>query len=243
MKRYIRSAIVPVADEDWKVQIEIAMNPRTRADVLDAIARQNYDAITVLQFVLSNSNTSVDTLNWLAGNSIPYVRESVARRRDIPSSTLDKLADDPAGDVRCSVAENPNTSLRTLGKLAKDPEFSVRKRVAENPKASSSILIRLTKSDFDLGFNALSNPNCPHEVPELLANNRISRIREDLARDPNTPADILAKLANDDEFYVRLGVATNESTPVEVLREFAKMDDYVLRENAKSTLRRKGESV
>lgn len=243
MKRYIRSAIVPITDEDWKVQIEIARNPRTRAETLDVIAKQNYDAITVLQFVVYNPNTSVATLNWLASNSIPYVRELVARRQDLPSSTLDKLADDPAEDVRCSVAENPNTSLRTLGKLAKDPEFSIRKRVAENPKASSSILIRLTKSDFDLGFNALSNPNCPHEVPELLANNRIPRIREDLARDPRVPGDILAKLANDDNYYVRLGAATNESTPSEVLRKFTELDDYVLSMNAKATLQRKGESV
>ena len=243
MKRYIRSAVVPVSDEDWKVQIDIAMNPRTRADVLDEIARQNYDAITVLQFVIGNPNTSESTLSWLAGNSIPYVRELVACRQDLPSSVLATLADDPVWQVRSSVAENPNTSIRTLGKLAKDTEFSVKARVAKNPAASPSILIKMTKDDFELGFRALANPNCPHEVPEILSNDHIPRIREDLARDPDTPADILAKLASDENFDVRLGVASNKNTPIEALRQLAKLDDYILRINAEAALRRKGEDI
>ena len=243
MKRYIRSAIVPAADEDWKVQVDIAVNPRTRASVLDEIARKNYDAITVLQFVIGNPNTSEATLEWLAGNSIPYIRELVARRQDLPSSVLVRLAEDPVWQVRSKVAENPNTPLRALGKLAKDSEFSVKARVAENPAASPSILIRLAKSDFELGFKALANPNCPHEVPEILSNDRIPSIREDLARDPNTPADILAKLASDENFDVRLGVTSNKNTPIEALRQLAKLDDYILRMNAEAALRRRGEDV
>ena len=195
MKRYIRSAVRSMSDEDTLTKMEMAAS-QVRPEILRELA--NSEAFVVQSMVAHNPNTPVDVLQQLAEDDYEPTRTEVARNPKLSKEILAKLAEDPSSRVRGIVAINPSTPLRILSKLAGDHEWTVRKAVLENPKASSSIVERIAKNDLDLAYKAVSHPNCPHIIAEKLADMTWSRDRASLADIPACPPDILTQLAHDE---------------------------------------------
>lgn len=133
MKRYIRSAIVNLDDEDIPTQHEIAKTTN-RATVLSQLAR--HEEWYVRQEVASNPSTSASVLAVLADDYDSSVRNSVARNPNTPADILRKLSEDSSGSVRANIGSNPNTPADILVKLSTDvdpcDDYIVRFAVAFN---------------------------------------------------------------------------------------------------------------
>ena len=58
-------------------------------------------------------------------------------------------------------------------------------------------------------LDAVSNPNTPVSVLEILATDKDYYIRQQVARNRNTPVSLLETLATDEDYYVRYRAAMN----------------------------------
>ena len=115
MKRYIRSAVRDIHEEDEHIKQDIALSPRT----------------------------DINTLMQLAEDYDEYVREDVARRPNLPIEVQEKLADDELFCVRRALACNPNISIEIMEKLADEDNWQVPSAVAFNDNAPEYILRKL----------------------------------------------------------------------------------------------------
>ena len=136
MKRYIKSAITNIFDEDPEVREQIAKDPRTTAAILVQ----------------------------LADDAHCYVRSYVAENPNTPVDTLKQLACDPSQGVRGSVAMNPNTTDQIFQILANDYDRWVRKMVASHTK-DKVLLEKLAQDDDpEIRWSVAYNLNTPADI-------------------------------------------------------------------------------
>ena len=102
MKRYIRSAIQDILDEDREIKLKVIENPRT----------------------------PVSTLSRLANDPDHRIRRSVADSPNNPPEVLAKLGDDPDSIVRSSVVANRNTPVDTILKLVDDEKLWIKYEIS-----------------------------------------------------------------------------------------------------------------
>jgi hypothetical protein len=91
--------------------------------------------------VASNSNTSPEILDRLAGDKQWLVRQDVAQNPNSQPETLARLAD----EYPYHVAKNPNTPQEALARLAVSGNHVISMTAKTNPNYSPTTTITLTK--------------------------------------------------------------------------------------------------
>ena len=128
MKRYIKSAILPLSEIDWMTQEDIAHDPNTPTGVLDELANiKEYSKYNDLSYhVCCNPNVSFDTVLRFYEEYPEDVRfaEALAKHKDTPPDMLDDLVSTTRYGKKGTyyinyVAKNPNTRTSTLIKMFK----------------------------------------------------------------------------------------------------------------------------
>lgn len=117
MKRYIKSAVKDVLDENHYTQRDIAR--------LSNFPRQ---------------------LMQLGASDDESVRYEVAANPSTSAEVLVKLSKDKDSDVRYKVALNPNTPVDCLREMFEQDRFNVDGALAHNPNTPTDILIELYRS-------------------------------------------------------------------------------------------------
>ncbi len=216
MKVYIRSAILPISDED----------PDTRKELAKSVSDDE------------------GTIAQLASDKDRKIREQLAKNPNTPIETLKKLSTDKSYKVRLAVAKNPNTPSAILAEMVKRerPEFtsySDYKNLAlggelfKNPNTPLNCRLDLLKASgmryqLDIVGSVARNKNTPVELLSAIADMAIQGeyglVLENLARNRNLPVDILRKVANKslDGYYsldIRGALAKNPNTPADILLE------------------------
>lgn len=218
MKRYIKSAVKSLSEEDGRFQWELATDPNTGPRELEQLAQCS--DWTVRSNVAKHPNVSVKTLTELSKDTVRSVLEGVTLNPKTPASVLlnlvysdysvasniidnpnvtaeilDKLADSSISGVRALVAEDTKTLPDTLSKLANDPDAPVRVRVAHNRNTTADTLDRLsTDWIIDVLYQVARNPNTRTETLRRLASE--ARTDEGVASD-----DFVQKTARQELAY------------------------------------------
>ena len=77
-------------------------------------------AVTVLESIAGNENTSKATLQRLANHESHQVRAAVTENRNVPFEILACLCEDKHPDVGFTMAENSHVPVLLLAKLVND---------------------------------------------------------------------------------------------------------------------------
>jgi len=155
VKRYIKSAITNIFDEDPEVREQVAKDPRTPADVLVKLADD--DSGYVRSYVAENPNTPVDVLKQLACDLSQGVRGSVAMNPNASDQILKVLTKDWDSWVRLMAVRHVRDK-NLLAQLAEDEDPDIRYNVAYNLNTPLDILLRLQyDEDEDTKLQALSS--------------------------------------------------------------------------------------
>ena len=183
MKRYIKSAILPVSNEDIDARMDIALNPNTPVDVLNELADDKDSDVRLC--VVVNPSTPKDTIDKLLfvdkniGFSELRFLEKVALCMETPPDILAKLSQYADDSVRFAVAKNPHTPIIALNALANDDNPAIRWTVADNVSTPADTLILLAGDMYNVS------------------------VRAAVAENLNTPIDTLKTLLNDPDGVVR----------------------------------------
>lgn len=190
MKRYIKSAIKNISDEDFNTQRHVASDPATR----------------------------VETLRGMADTNDYFMNLDLASNPSTPWDILDKFTDfrHYSSHIRAAVASNPSATKEMLYKLMKPGDPIVYKAIAENPITPLDLLEEITHkqsfefSDFSPAQAAVArNPNATRSMLVYLAGSKNYDVRAWVARNPNTPDSVLRQLAQDERWDVRDSVTRN----------------------------------
>jgi hypothetical protein len=129
MKRYIKSAILPISDEDVVSRMTIATNTDD-AEILRELSKDPEPNVRIN--VADNENTPEDVLRELATDD--WVDFAVARNPNTPIDVLETLMESEDSSVRRSVAENLSTPVSWLYNLERhDVSDEVRQAAWDNP--------------------------------------------------------------------------------------------------------------
>ena len=193
MKRYIRSAVTPLADVELDIRREIARDPETSAEVLEQLY-----------------SDSIASTNW---NNKYFIGLELAANPNTPLHILEKLTHLDVDDrVRRQVAENPSTPIELLKYLYRSPgSCDVWIALAKNPNTPNNILWELAKRDTTLeAFNSsyeciregvAMNPNTTSDILDYLSTDRSAYVRAQVAKNKNTPISTLKRMLEDDKTY------------------------------------------
>jgi hypothetical protein len=136
----------------------IAMNLSLRTSVYDKELEKSSTMISLLEqlafsdsmearwAVAKNPHTPMDTLIYLAKDSVNLVRALVATNANTPSKILEQFFHDEK-IVRDGLSGNENTPLKILTILAKDTDKMVRLRVTNNASVSNALLEQLCNDE------------------------------------------------------------------------------------------------
>lgn len=145
MKKYIKSAVKSLSEDDIYTKYEVAQRSTRKEDLWLLAKDSNWDIRHTLTY---NENLPADILTYLANDSMPSIRCRVAAHPNTPSDTLSLLIYDGSSDVRRNVAQNPNTPIEILYKLAEDSNRSVRAALVQNSSLPMDFR-KATASDVD----------------------------------------------------------------------------------------------
>lgn len=174
MKRYIKSTVVSLFDEDPEVIRSVAMHSaddKVLRKIFNHYSTPNdYDYFYCLDLA-SNPNTPSDILEQLSNFRYDSrIRAKVAENPNTPIETLYGLTRFSYDDILRGLAKNANTPSDLLSKLAKDRDDWVCAYVAGNPNTSKDDLVTLsTHTSPDVRYAVIKNRNIPREVVETLA--------------------------------------------------------------------------
>lgn len=182
------------------------------------------------QLAARHPNTPPDALSRLAADGHFLVRETVARRHDLPASTRDLFAragssDDLQGFAkphaaisgeelervaaygpwgRRLAARHPDADAGLLARLAEDADWQVRRAVARHGTTGPDTLVGLAQDvAADVRWSLLKHPAPPPEVFVLLASDGRAPIRLAIATDQRTPRKVVECLRMDLDEDVR----------------------------------------
>jgi len=142
MKRYIKSAIVNIGDEDLGVQLEFLKH---NADVEDLEPIIKSNPAMALE-VASNPNLSESLIRQIWETYKFRASNSLAKNPNTPADILDQIVDSESRDmVLISVAKNPNTAAETLQRLLINKNTNLKLAIIKNPNTTVDMLRRLTR--------------------------------------------------------------------------------------------------
>jgi hypothetical protein len=194
----------------------LALHPRTRADTLTLLARD--DDATVRRAAAVNLNAPASALIPLCFDAEPLVRRAVAARDDIPWKVVDWLAGDTDTWVRRALARNPACSLEWLERFVQDSESEVRRAVSRHPRCPAHLLARLAADEVGwVRAGVAYRVDLPRPVLNGLACDTDIDVLSGVARNPATPQARLTQLAAHDVPDVRRGVILNRQATRRVL--------------------------
>ena len=158
MKRYIKAAITNVLDERRDIQEEIAGDPTTSSDILDALADSNDRNICIL--VANNPGTSPETLQKLSNSSVLWVKVGVVNNPNVSLETY-------------RIIQSPKVTDDILFQMVKNGIGDDIFDIAASRKASADTLTYIydhtDDDDVMLLFRLVQNPNTPISIIENLA--------------------------------------------------------------------------
>ncbi|CAN1210965.1 hypothetical protein TUMEXPCC7403_12250 [Tumidithrix helvetica PCC 7403] len=170
--------------KDWSVRLSLALNPTTPRRILELLADEYADEVTLNPSIAREIEAAIKSANrdnldikeilTLSQSSFRAIRITIAESLKTPVAILEQLALDKDFHVRTAIARNPNTPALVLAKLAgdRDPadeDFAIPQSVASNPSTPISILEEL----ITYGWNGE-----PIEDVQIKANTNLQRIRE-----------------------------------------------------------------
>lgn len=171
------------------VYTELARNPATRGDTLQACLNTYSGTETYQHNLGRHHNAPPALIGWLAGHGYSAaVRRNALGRTNCPAEVLANPRRAYSVDAARVIAANPSTPAETLSRLSRHDEPEVRTIVAENLSTAGGDLDRLSRDpSINVRFAAIANPNLP--APALLeaANRKPSSVQHHALRQPRTP--------------------------------------------------------
>ena len=214
MKRYIKSAIIPVIEEDMETKMYIAKNS-------------------------DNPDTLRELYEW-AKNRSGFVTATILSNPNAPQDILSNDSFLSNKELRYVLASNPNTPISMLRKLSEYPDTHA--RLSQNPSIPEDVMhSMLISANPSARVNLASNPSTPVDMLDKLADNSDHWVRHDVASNPNTPTDVLRKLLHDESDYVLENVMGNPNTTPDMVWEIYNWTDGSIRDMAKYRLQELGE--
>ena len=123
MKRYIKSDISDISDEDVDTRKEAAISSRSRISTLRRLSDD--PSWEVREYLAHNKNLPEDLVIKLASDEAPVVREAIAEHPNLPRDLLLKFSDDFLPLIRLSVLYNPNVTKDIVEKALTDGDWRV----------------------------------------------------------------------------------------------------------------------
>lgn len=209
MKRYIKSAVADVSDEDMDSRKEIAKSTTANVAMLEKLSRDSDRRIR--EQIAKNPNTPIDVLEQLSTDKSYLVRMQIARNPNTPASLLSQMVKNEKTfyegkkyrnlEVFWELLKNENTPLEDRITIAKD-EYSmkyasdVKEFLARKKSTPTEILEAIASGYYDILYAELAtllakNPNTPTKILRVLAKHWYSA---ELIKNPSTPPDILHKI-------------------------------------------------
>lgn len=212
--------------------------PITRADELDKIA--GYAKVELRIQTALNPNFRYDTLLKLANDKNPYVRQSIAERKETPEGLRQELIEDllsnhiSKAEEFTSLASAEFASEYILALLSKFDRQSTRHEVGKNINTPLTVLEALAKdSDAHVRAGVAGNVRATPEILALLAKGSNQYVRAKVAANAYCPVDLLTELTDvRNNTEVRMAVASNTSTPPLILQALSRDPEYSVRQCA-----------
>ena len=205
MKRYIRSAIMDIGDEDKDIRKDIAKSSTNNADILEQLSRD--PDRKVREQVAKNPNTPPEILERLSKDKSYLVCKGVAGNKSTSPDLLRKMSDvkyspfSPYGweaDVWPTLFKNPNTPLDCRINICRESGYALadaKEVVARSRKTPPELLDVIYECSGGGVLNILaSNPKTPIETLRKLYSDEYCYCNEELAKNPSTPVDILQEI-------------------------------------------------
>ena len=217
LNTYIASSVLPVADEDYNVQIEIA-DETTDVRLLTRLAQSKY--WTVREAVAGNPATPVNILEELA-HDCEGVCEAVAANSSTPPEVLSILAKSYYSSVRLAVAMNPHTPIETLYNLANHWDARVATQAHKNIRLRSVNSATATIDNLD---DETLEQVCKYSSDMRLLSRLLEqgKLKTNYAWNPNLTPEFLKKIAvlPDDNYpmMVKIGILLAHKTTPEILK-------------------------
>ena len=199
MKRYIKSAIVPLSEEDLSTKRQIS---------------RESDPEILEQLFYDNINSD----DW---ETKYFVCLGLAQNPNTPREILMQLASNWRTDSRIlqAMALNPAADIEILQKLKTYKLLSINSAIAQNPNVTEELLFELAnypmhpwdpKDDYSMMLcHIASNPKTPPELLAQLATNEDPYVRSWVARNPHTPLDTLKLLLKDANYMIQSSLGMN----------------------------------
>lgn len=211
MKRYIRSAIYNIADEDYNTRWELAKSPDTSPEILAQLAEDYEPQISYK--ALHNPSTPPEVLKKFVDTAPTSYDYNSGTKAEIamtnPSMPVEVLSNlDKYKRLWDAIAVNKSTPKRTLVRLIEladsTHDLQLLSNIAMNPNAPKQFLSRMINTNSSPNYWALAkNPKLSHTMQVKLAKSDDRWVRENLASNPGVSTDILQKLCNDADRSVR----------------------------------------
>ena len=190
-----RNICAGAASKHEPIREAAARNPNCSFAALVRLADD--DVAAIRGAVASNPGCPPMLLTVLASDPAPVVRSAAVANASCPEAALAAAAGDEF-DVRWSLAGNPACPSQALDVIAEDSSFVLLHSVATNPNCSQQTLLRL----------AAWHPGAEVSDPRV-ARTRATDMRSFVASNPACPPQMLQQLADDPATLVRAAVAAN----------------------------------
>ena len=210
MKRYIRSDISNILEEDYPTLARIASDPNTRPHTLRQLLNySNIGSYEIKKAIAKNPNATEDILRQLANHEYWGVQEAVATNPNAPIDVvLDTLKSGYDAKIYSQVLKRDPLEPELIDFFIHNARSSVRSLMAYRPELSL-------------------------EMRQALCSDPDWEVRTDVALSQYTPEEMLRELATDSDLFVRHGVAENYNTPMDVLEILAQDEKTSVRRAAK----------
>lgn len=178
----------------------------TNPNVLDRLARHYINRPDLFKSIITNNNTSADTLRFIFHNilnkpELEYNLSYFTFNDNTPSDILEGLLDRNAffayGSSLFQIMNHPNMSVDLLKSFAKNISWQIRRGVANSFKVTPEILHELSNDDH-------------------------LEVKMDVANNEKTDPKTLDNLSKEWSFLILKGVAVNKNTMPETLRYLAR---------------------
>lgn len=239
MKRYIRTAVTNVSDEDIYSRREIA-NKTDDVYLLQQLSEDEDSGIRAS--VARNQHTPIDILLKLAEDPIIPVRENLMMRDEVlPLEVQMALAYNTPG-LRKLLLQYEGVDTEIINLLSNDEFPAVRKMAAIKSRLSDENKIRLSNDkDKYVRYELAKNRRLPLDIVVKLSTDDYDAVRIVIAGRQDTPAEILDNMSYDDFESVRSMVAYNKNTPVATLKRLLKDKSERVQRFAEYNLKQRGQ--
>lgn len=239
MKRYIRTAVTNVSDEDIYSRREIA-SKTDDVYLLRQLSEDNDPSVRAS--VARNQHTPIDILLKLTEDPIIPVRENLMMRDEVlPLEVQMALASNTPG-LRKLLLQYEDVDTEIINLLSNDENDIVREMAAIKPRLSDENKIRLSNDkDKYVRYELAKNRRLPLDIVVKLSTDDYDAVRIVIAGRQDTPAEILDKMSYDDFENVRSMVAYNKNTPITTLKRLLKDKSERVQSFARDNLEQRGQ--